>query len=130
MSAAAADLVLVGPMARLFDMIFPDRIHRVDFVVRFVILTVLTDILVVHSPMPTSTADAFLMILWWLAAFLVGVYYLFFVFLPRLRDAAMSAWWLLLGMFPLLNLPLAAVLALRPTSTDIRATERVDLFWT
>jgi len=117
-------------MARLFDIIFPERIHRIDFVVRFLVCTVFTDLWVGRLPMSPSVAAAPRIILWWLVAIAVGVYWLFFVYLPRLRDAAMSGWWLLLAIFPLLNLVLALVLAIKPPSSDVPSGERVDMFWT
>lgn len=117
-------------MARVFDTIFPNRIHRVDFVVRFIVCIALTDLWTKHLPMSPSVSAAPRIILWWLGAIFVGIYWLFFVFLPRLRDAAMSQWWLLFALFPIFNLALALILAIRSPSSDVRAAERVDTFWT
>jgi uncharacterized membrane protein YhaH (DUF805 family) len=44
----------------------------------------------------------------------IFVYQVFFVALPRLRDAGMSVWWVLLGLIPFLYLFLTIILLFRP----------------
>jgi hypothetical protein len=128
--SAVADLVLVRSMPRGASILFPKRVHRISFVVRFVVCSVLTQVLYEQMPPSPSTLSAPATIVWWLAGIFLAIYSVFFVFLPRLRDAGMSEWWLLVALFPVINLLLALVLAFRAPRNGSHRADDPDFFWT
>jgi uncharacterized membrane protein YhaH (DUF805 family) len=112
------------------EFLFPTRIHRVSFLVRFVVCIIATQFLVAYVPLSPSVHSAPSVLVWLIAALLVGVYALFFVFLPRLRDAGLSEWWLLVALLPFANLLLASVLLFRASADSERNPGDADSFWT
>ena len=51
--------------------------------------------------------------IWWIVVIALGLYALFFILLPRLRDVGMSAGWLLVALVPLANILLGIILLFR-----------------
>src|SRR5438046_6570804 len=107
-------------MGRAQTFLFPRRVRRIDFLLRFLACVILTQLLYTSMPLSASAVSAPSFVAWWIAAVFLGVYALFFVFLPRLRDAAMSEWWLVLALFPFVNLLLALFLLFRARASDSR----------
>jgi hypothetical protein len=107
-------------MSRLTQLVFPRRIGRMNFIPRVVLLIVATQFFYESVRFSARPWPAFA---WSLGAGFLTAYSLLFVFLPRLRDAGMSDWWLIVALFPLLNLPLALLLAFQePRHSSVRRT--------
>ena len=104
-------------MASGAEFLFPTRIPSGQFSRCFVVCMIATQFLYAYVPLSPSVHSAPSVLVWLIAALLVGVYALFFVFLPRLRDARMSEWWLLVALLPFANLLLALVLLFRAPAT-------------
>ena len=87
-------------MARFEDVVFPKRLHRLPFLVRIAVadgcLWLLLGLASSHDPMVAGLRLLTICV----GAFIIGVYSLFFVLLPRVHDAGWSSWWIILGLFP------------------------------
>jgi uncharacterized membrane protein YhaH (DUF805 family) len=87
-------------MPSLEEVIFPKRLRRIPFLVRIVIadvcLWLLLGLASSHDPM---VAGLRLLAICG-GAFIIAVYSLFFVLLPRVHDAGWSSWWIIVGLFP------------------------------
>jgi uncharacterized membrane protein YhaH (DUF805 family) len=59
---------------------------------------------------------------WWGSVVVFAIYGLFFILLPRLRDAGMSGWWLLVSLVPIANLLLGIILLFRPSEYHFSRT--------
>jgi|SRR5215475_3064143 len=97
-------------MRRIVEFIFPKRIHRLSFLVRFLATNLLGFWLIVAlssrhliSPIPVMTVPFEENWYCYVALFAFGTYMLLFVVLPRVRDTGMSVWWVLLSLFPVVN---------------------------
>lgn len=111
-------------MSSLTRLIFPRRLRRIGFIVRFIVFAILTEFCyqsVRFSPPPLALA-------WSLATGVIVAYSLVFVFLPRLFDAGMSGWWLVVTLFPLFVWPFALVLACE--ASNARSNTPDGFFWT
>jgi uncharacterized membrane protein YhaH (DUF805 family) len=118
-------------MARVETFLFPKRVHRISFLARFLACLIATQLLYAYMPLLASAPlSAPRVIAWWIAAIFLAVYSLFFVFLPRLRDARMSEWWLVLALLPFINLLLGVVLLFRAPAATSGTTDDADFFWT
>ena len=109
-------------MRLLIDFIFPRQLHRVAYFLRLTAVNILSAFLYADS---TTMDPRF----WWSAVFVVAVYGLFFVLLPRLRDAGMSGWWLIAACIPFVAILLGIILLFRPpeyhyaTATEVAEHE-------
>ena len=90
----------------LFHFLFPRRLHRLAYFLRGS---------VVEIAMSCFAADSDMTKAWpfWSILIMVQAYEVFFIVLPRIRNAGMSRWWLLLILIPLLNFLPAVLLQLR-----------------
>jgi uncharacterized membrane protein YhaH (DUF805 family) len=93
-------------MNTLVEFIFPRRLHRIAFFVRLFVVNFAPGFLYFTGPeihsgisLPLNIALLF--------------YSLFFVILPRIRDAGISGWWLLVLFIPFANSLLALILLFR-----------------
>jgi uncharacterized membrane protein YhaH (DUF805 family) len=112
------------------EFLFSKRVHRISFLARFLACMIAKQFLYAYMPLSPSVVTAPRVLAWWIAAVFLGIYALFFVFLPRLHDAGMSEWWLLVALFPFVNLLLALVLLFRAPADRSRTTGDSDFFWT
>ena len=55
---------------------------------------------------------------WAAAVILLGLYGIFFIVLPRLRDVGMSVWWLIVALIPVANGGLGIILLFRAPEYD------------
>jgi uncharacterized membrane protein YhaH (DUF805 family) len=94
-------------MSFLIEFIFPGRLHRLAYFLR----GVTTDIFggCIYAFSGTNASSIWLVLL--LAA--LGVYQMFFVILPRIRDIGMGGWWLLLMLVPGVNVVFGIILLFR-----------------
>ncbi len=88
------------------EFIFPRRLHRLGYFLRGVALDIVTGILYASS---TTYNPRF----WWPSVIVLFIYGLFFIVLPRIRDAGMSAWWLAVAFIPVANIVLGILLLFR-----------------
>ncbi len=88
----------------LIEFIFPGRLHRLAYFLRVTIMDILAGF--VYAFGGTNASDV------WLFSLFVAlsVYQLFFIILPRIRDIAMSNWWLLLTFIPDVNVIFGIIL--------------------
>lgn len=93
-------------MHSLAEFIFPRRLHRLAYFLRGVALDTVTGILYASS---TTSNPRF----WWPSVTVLIIYGLFFIILPRIRDAGMSAWWLLVTFIPLADFVFGIILLFR-----------------
>lgn len=117
-------------MSRVERLLFPKRAHRTSFFLRFLACLILSEVLRAYKPPIGSALSAPSVIVWLVIAGAMATYALFFVFLPRLRDAGMSAWWLVPSLFPYVNLVLAVALLFRGTADDSHTVDYADPFCT
>ena len=108
-------------MRWLIDFLFPRQLHRLSYFLRLVAANVFSAFLYRSS----TTIDPRL---WWIAVIGVSLYGLFFILLPRLRDAGMSAWWLIAALIPFVAILLGIILLFRApeyhyTSKDAEHSE-------
>ena|SRR6266446_3286286 len=87
-------------MARFEELLFPKRLHRFPFLIRIVIadgcLWLLLSLASSHDPVVAGLRLVAICV----GAFVIAVYSLFFVLLPRVHDAGWSGWWTIVGIFP------------------------------
>ena len=94
-------------MRSLIEFIFPLRLHRLAYFVRLVVANICSSFLYASN----TTMDPRY---WWGSVVVLAIYGLFFILLPRLRDAGMSGWWLLVSLVPIANILLGIILLFRP----------------
>src|SRR5262249_15014025 len=94
---------LGGSLRPILEFIFPKRIHRLSFLVRFLATNLLGSWLILAlnsrnliSPIPVTTVSWYC----YVVVFAFLTYMLLFVVLPRVRDTGMSGLWVLLSFFP------------------------------
>jgi uncharacterized membrane protein YhaH (DUF805 family) len=93
-------------MRRIFEFIFPYRLHRLAFFLRGSLLSLLTYILYsFNGSMDLKYFGGSVMA--------ILLYDIFFIILPRCRDVEISGWWALLTLIPVANLPLGLILLFR-----------------
>lgn len=88
------------------EFIFPRRLHRLAYFLRGVALDIVTGILYASS---TTYNPRF----WWPSVIVLIIYGLFFIVLPRIRDAGMSGWWLLVTFVPVADIVFGIILLFR-----------------
>ena len=50
---------------------------------------------------------------WWSSVIVLVTYGLFFIILPRIRDAGMNGWWLVVALIPVADIVLGIILLFR-----------------
>ena len=117
------------PMRRIVEFIFPKRIHRLSYLVRFLATNLLGFWLIVAlssrhliSPIPVMTVPFEENWYCYVALFAFGTYMLLFVVLPRVRDTGMSVLWVLLSLFPVVNIFLYLFLIFRAPDYDFESS--------
>ena len=96
------------------EFIFPRRLHRLAYFLRGILAAIVGHILYACST--TMNPRYF-----WVAVITLLIYSFIFIDLPRLRDVAMSGWWLLVFVVPGANIWLALVLLFRAPSYVVTA---------
>jgi uncharacterized membrane protein YhaH (DUF805 family) len=81
-------------------------LHRLAYFLRGVALDIVTGILYASS---TTYNPRF----WWPSVIVLLIYGLYFIVLPRIRDAGMSGWWLLMTFIPVADIVFGIILLLR-----------------
>lgn len=94
-------------MNTIIEFIFPRRLHRFAYFLRGMVLSIVTGFLNAHS---TTSASLY----WGLTIVALGLYSLFFITLPRIRDIGMSGWWLLVIFNPVADVVFGIILMFRP----------------
>jgi len=112
-------------MRRIVEFIFPKRIHRLSFLVRFLATNLLASWLIMAlssrrliSPIPVVTVPWYS----YVVLFVFGTYMLLFVALPRVRDTGISGLWVLLSLFPVVNIFLYLFLIFRAPDYDFEGS--------
>jgi hypothetical protein len=87
----------------IVEFIFPYRLHRLAFLLRFIAASVVPPIILFTD----VERDSILTV-----GFEIGlvIYNILFLFLPRIRDLTLSGWWLLALGIPFVNTLLALYL--------------------
>ena len=93
--------------------IFPTRLHRFSYLIRNTLV-----VLIGLSFLEGGTGDGADPESLWIGV-PIFLYWLVFVFVPRLRDAGLSYWWVLLALVPLIDV-LASVLLLFKAPSELR----------
>jgi len=116
-------------MRQIVEFIFPKRIHRLSYLVRFLATNLLGFWLIVAlssrhliSPIPVMTVPFEENWYCYVALFAFGTYMLLFVVLPRVRDTGMSVLWVLLSLFPVVNIFLYLFLIIRAPDYDFESS--------
>jgi uncharacterized membrane protein YhaH (DUF805 family) len=86
--------------------LFPRRLHRFAFLLRYQLLLVAAGVLGSVNSTSHSISE-------WIGSILFLTYYAFFVVLPRLRDLNMSGWWTIAAFVPIVGGVLGVILFLR-----------------
>jgi uncharacterized membrane protein YhaH (DUF805 family) len=105
-------------MNRLFEFLFPLRLHRLSFFLRDAIVGIVACCL--HANNSAMNPRSF-----WVLAIALSIYELFFIILPRIRDIGMSGWWLPLCFVPVANAVFGIILLFRAPKYPIG--ESVDV---
>ena len=95
---------------------FPKRLRRLNYLARIIILEVCLWLLYTARPPGDPSAAVVRLLIICIVGLALLIYGLFFVMLPRLADAGMSSWWVLLGLFPYLGLLFQLFLAFIPSN--------------
>ena len=90
----------------MIDFIFPQRLHRLAYLLRGLAADAVTGFLYSCS----TTMDTRI---WWVSVITLTLYGMFFIVLPRIRDIAMSGWWLLAALIPGVNIVFGIILLFR-----------------
>ena len=85
---------------------FPRRLHRLAYFLREVALGIVAGILYANI---TTYGPRY----WWPWVVALFIYEVFFIVLPRIRDAGMNAWWLAVAFIPIPNIVLGILLLFR-----------------
>jgi uncharacterized membrane protein YhaH (DUF805 family) len=97
---------------------FPSRLHRLGYLIRVVILDICLWLLYTGRPSDDPAVAWTRLLLVSVVGLALAIYGIFFVLLPRLVDAGMSGWWVLLGLFPFIGPLFQLVLVFVPTKRD------------
>lgn len=97
---------------RTMEILFPNRIARMSYFVRH-ILIILATIPLVDAMDAIENKDPALVDLWLLlAAFALAGYWVLFIVRPRCKDMGINAWYSLLALIPLVDLLFGLMLLL------------------
>jgi len=84
----------------LEEVVFPRRLHRLDYLIRIVVADACLWLLLNVGSPSDPTLGGLRLVAIVLGSLVIGIYSLFFVLLPRVRDAGWNAWLVILGLFP------------------------------
>ena len=96
-------------------LLFPARLNRIQYFVRVVILDVCAWLLYAAWPSTNPSTVWVRLLLICFGGLAVAIYGLFFILLPRVTDAGMSSWWIVLGLFPFIVPLFQLILLFIPT---------------
>ena len=113
--------------------LFPQRIARGEFCIRFVLLLVAylgasflgLPLASVINPGPTR--ELVTILAYAIPLFLFVAYFFFGVLIPRLRDVGLPSWYLVFYLVPLLNLFLIGMAFFAPSDSWNEGKDKVDL---
>ena len=106
-------------MSRFEEVVFPKRLHRISYLVRIVIADFCLWLLLSIASPNDPTLGGLRLVVIFLGVFVIGIYSLFFVLLPRVRDAGWSGWWVLLGLLPYIGPFFHFVMLFVPSKRDL-----------
>jgi uncharacterized membrane protein YhaH (DUF805 family) len=106
-------------MSRFEELVFPKRLHRISYLIRIVIADFCLWLLLSISSPSDPTLGGLRLVVIFLGAFIIGIYSLFFILLPRIRDAGWSGWWVLVGMLPYVGPIFHLVLLFIPPTREV-----------
>ena len=106
-------------MNRFEEIAFPKRLHRLQYLIRIVVADVWLWLLLRIGSPSDSTLGGVALVAVLLGMFVIGIYSLFFVLLPRVRDAGWSGWWVLLGLLPYVGPIFHFVMLFIPSNRDL-----------
>jgi uncharacterized membrane protein YhaH (DUF805 family) len=106
---------------RMMEFAFPKRLGRLSYFIRAIPANAVM-LWAVAAAETELFGDALLLCI---AGLVVGVYAVFFVYLPRVRDAGITAWSLLLALIPYGSIAYGLVLLFRPSKLPMQ-TVRVE----
>lgn len=93
-------------MHPLLEFIFPRRLHRIAYLVRTLVFNIVSGcVLACNSSDNPGFCWAFFLV--------YLIYGLFFIVIPRMRDAEMSRWWLAGCFLPVVDIIVSLILAFR-----------------
>ncbi len=101
------------------EFVFPKRLGRLSYLVRAIPANAVMLWAVAAAETENGlTGDALLLCI---AGLIVGVYAVFYVYLPRVRDAGMTAWSLILALIPYVSIAYGLVLLFRPSKLPMQS---------
>jgi uncharacterized membrane protein YhaH (DUF805 family) len=106
-------------MDRFEEILFPKRLHRIPYLIRIVIADVCLWLLWGRVSSNDPTVAGLQLAVVYVGAFIIAIYALFFVLLPRVHDAAWSGWWVILGLFPYVGPLFHLLMLFVPPARDI-----------
>src|SRR5262249_7821323 len=106
-------------MSRFEEIVFPKRLHRLQYLVRIVIADVCVWLLLRIASPSDPTLGGLRLVAIFLGMFVVGLYSLFFVRLARVRDGGWSGWWVLPGLLPYIGPLFHLVMLFVPPKRDL-----------
>jgi uncharacterized membrane protein YhaH (DUF805 family) len=106
-------------MDRFEEIVFPRRLHRVDYVIRILVADGLLWLLLSSGSPSDPTLGGLRLVGIWLGSLVIGIYSLFFVLLPRVRDVGWDSWLVLLGLVPYVGPLFHFVLLFVPPERDV-----------
>ena len=106
-------------MSRFEEVVFPKRLHRISYLVRIVVADFCVWLLLSISSSNDPTLGGLQLVTIFVGMFVIATYSLFFVLLPRVRDAGWSAWLILLGLLPYIGPVFHLVMLFIPPKRDL-----------
>jgi uncharacterized membrane protein YhaH (DUF805 family) len=104
---------------RFEEILFPQRLHRLDYFVRILVADAILWLLLNSTSPSDPTLGGLRLAGIFLGLFVLGIYSLFFVLLPRTRDVGWNSWLVIIGLFPYIGLLLHLVLLFVPPKRDV-----------
>ena len=106
-------------MSRFEEIVFPKRLHRVPYLIRIVVADICLWLLLSTASPSDPTFAGLRLVAICLGAFIIGIYSLFFVLLPRVRDVGWNGWWVVVGLLPYIGPLFHIVLLFIPPARDV-----------
>ncbi len=106
-------------MSRFEEVVFPKRLHRISYLIRIVIADVCLWLLLGTASSSDPTIAGLRLVAIFVGGFIIGIYSLFFILLPRVRDAGWNGWLVLLGLLPYIGPLFHLVLLFIPPKRDV-----------
>ena len=99
--------------------IFPRRLHRLDYLIRILVADACLWFVLHLGSSTHPTLGGLRLVAIVLGSLVIVIYSLFFVLMPRVRDAGWNAWLAILGLFPYIGPLFHLLLLFIPPRRDL-----------